>query len=87
MTKKSTGLAIFEFVQQSLQCGPLAGAKPGYFKRCGSEMAAIVCKYLEAAVIDADDAVDTLHFTKTQADAIETWKANARKSTTSCKPP
>lgn len=44
--KTSTGLAIFEMIQQSLQCGPLAGSKSGYFKRCGSEPAAMVHQYL-----------------------------------------
>ena len=87
VSKKSVGLAIFELMQQSLQCGPLAGAKPGYFKRCGSEVAAMVYKYLEDAVLDVDDAVDTLCFTKTQADAIESWKGGAQKAAASSKPP
>lgn len=87
VTKRSTGLATFALIQQSLQCGPLAGAKAGYFQRCGSEVAASVRKYLGDAVIDADDAVNSLCFTKKQADAIETWKDNAAKSAASSKPP
>lgn len=87
VTKKSVGLAIFELIQQSLQCGPLAGAKPGYFKRCGSELAAMIHKYLVDAVFDVADAVDTLCFSKTQADAIESWKGGAEKAAASSKPP
>jgi hypothetical protein len=85
-TTKFTGSLIFDLIQQSLQCGPLAGAKPGYFKRCGSEVAAIVHKYLQEAVNDADDAINTLCFTKTQANAIDTWKVNSQKAASSSKP-
>lgn len=77
-TKKATGLAIFELVQQSLQCGPLAGAKPGYFKRCGSEVAEIVRMYLHNIVVDMDGAVNTLCLSQTQVDAIKGWYANAQ---------
>ena len=81
VTKKTTGLAIFELLQQSLQCGPLSGSQPGYFKRCGSETAAIVQNYLQ------DATVDTLCLSKNQADAIERWKDNALKAAASNKSP
>jgi len=77
---RSTGQDIFELLQQSLQCGPLAGSQPGYFKRCGVEVAMAVHAYLEAVVVDCDDATETLGFTEKQAAAVDTWKRNARKA-------
>jgi hypothetical protein len=43
---KEIALAMFELIQHSLQCGPLSGAKPGYFKRCGGDVALVVDQYL-----------------------------------------
>lgn len=86
-TKRSTGLAVFELVQQSLQVGPLAGAKPGYFKRCGSVVASMVQQYLDELVIDQNDAVQVLCFTEKQATTIASWKSNAEKAATNTKPP
>jgi hypothetical protein len=39
-------LHLFELIQLSLQCGPLHGAKPGYFKRCGNKFAIMIYQYL-----------------------------------------
>lgn len=47
-TRVAMGLAVFELVQRALHCGPLAGSKPGYMKRCGSEVAAMVLDFLNA---------------------------------------
>lgn len=43
---KLIALQLFELIQLSLQCGPLHGAKPGYFKRCGSSFAIMIYEYL-----------------------------------------
>jgi hypothetical protein len=79
-TKKSIGLLLFELIQQSLQCGPLAGAKPGYFKRCGSEMAAIVHQYLLDLVTPVGSTQDTMCFSQTQDEAIQRWKEASYKA-------
>ena len=90
-TVRATGQAIFELVQQSLQCGPLAGAQPGYFKRCGTNTAQLVQNYLDTIVLTNmdengmdhnhhHDAVTVLGFTAKQAAAIVTWQRNAQKA-------
>jgi hypothetical protein len=73
------GLALFELVQLALQCGPLRGAKPGYFKRCGGETAKLVLEFLEDTIEDRQAAV-AIYFTEKQADAIEKWKHSASKA-------
>ena len=50
-TWRTTGQAIFELVQQSVQCGPLAGSRPAYLKRCGADTAKLVHSYLEAILV------------------------------------
>ena len=77
---RSTGQAVFELVQQSLQCGPLAGSQPGYFKRCGSETAAVVLAYLETIVTSDEDVVETLGFTEKQAAALGNVEAQRAES-------
>jgi hypothetical protein len=76
---RTVGLQVFEMIQQSLQCGPLAGGKPGYFKRCGADVAKLVLTFLQDNVADKDDAL-ALHMTEKQADAIEKWKVAAAKA-------
>jgi hypothetical protein len=39
-------LQLFQLIQLSVQCGPLHGAKPGYFKRCGQDFAIMIHQYL-----------------------------------------
>jgi hypothetical protein len=78
-TKKSVGLLLFDLIQQSLQCGPLAGAKPGYFKRCGSEMAAIVHQYL-LDLIPQDGNAQDMCLSQTQDEAIQRWKEASYKA-------
>lgn len=43
---KSTSQQVFSLIQMSLQVGPLVGSNPGYFKRCGGEVASIALAYL-----------------------------------------
>jgi hypothetical protein len=76
---KATSLQIFELIQQTLQCGPLAGAKPGYFKRCEGSVALMALQFLNSIAPD-QDAARMLLFTARQADAIDKWKQNARKA-------
>lgn len=76
---KAASLQIFELIQQTLQCGPLAGAKPGYFKRCGGPVAKMILQFLES-IIPNRDVAHSFQLTTKQADAIEKWKQNARKA-------
>lgn len=55
-TSTNTGRAVFELVQQALQCGPLAGSKPGYMKRCGTEVATMVYDFLNAISTTVDSS-------------------------------
>ena len=43
---QSTSQQVFSLIQMSLQTGPLVGSNPGYFKRCGGEVASIALAYL-----------------------------------------
>lgn len=76
---KAPALTVFELIQMSLQIGPLAGAKPGYFKRCGSDVAIQALEFLNRCVADKEEAA-FLHFTEKQVDAIAKWKGNATKA-------
>lgn len=64
---------VFGLIQQAMQCGPLAGAKPGYMKRCGADVARQVELFLT-------DISDICVFTERQTQTLETWKRNARKA-------
>jgi hypothetical protein len=83
---RAPALAVFELMQMSLQTGPLAGAKPGYFKRCGSEVARQALDFLHRCVAGNEEAT-FLHFTEKQADAIVKWKRNSAKAVENDKPP
>lgn len=52
----STTQEVFGLIQMSLQVGPLSGSNPGYFKRCGGEVASMALAFLNGV---ADLAVDT----------------------------
>merc|ERR1711865_171801 len=75
METKTTSLAVFMLLQQALQCGPLAGSKPGYFKRCGSEIATVVHEFLNTSILvishDVRNRTDTDHTTTTSVDDDE----------------
>jgi hypothetical protein len=90
-SSSNVGTLVFELIQQSVQVGPLAGAKPGYFKRCGSEAAAIVYQYLQD-ILEEKVKEDTnkeeataiiqknLGWTCKQVAAVTLWKRNAQKA-------
>lgn len=83
---KAPALALFQLIQMSLQSGPLAGAKPGYFKRCGANVARQALDFLDGTVPNKQEAT-FLCFTKKQGDAIEKWRDNATKAVENDKPP
>lgn len=76
------GQQIFELVQASLQTGPLSGAKPGYFKRCGRSVATAVHSYL-VRIAATDTQVATLHWTDKQTSAFCTWTQQALRASES----
>jgi hypothetical protein len=84
---KDVTLLVFGLLQYSLQCGPLAGAKPGYFKRCGSDVAAMVVRYLDGMGFDKEEEICTLGFSQKQTEAIQTWRKNAQNAADAGKPP
>ena len=85
--KKLAALNVFEMIQHAIQCGPLAGAKPGYFKRCGSAVAKVAETFLEEVIPHSPALLSCMGFTRKQMDAMETWKKNAHKAVLEDKPP
>jgi hypothetical protein len=83
---KEPALAVYMLIQLAMQSGPLAGGKPGYFKRCGSEAAKVALIFLQTVVSDAQEA-QLLCFTERQGDAIQKWKQGADKAVNNDKPP
>lgn len=81
-----TARQAFELVQIAMQSGPLEGSKPGYFKRCGSDVARMALNFLQS-VLPEDDTAMNLLFTERQVDAISKWISNAEKVVEACKPP
>eukprot|EP00804_Cyclotella_cryptica_P022322 CCRYP_015619-RA/>CCRYP_015619-RA protein AED:0.00 eAED:0.00 QI:180/-1/1/1/-1/1/1/146/398 len=45
-----TSVQVFSLLQMSMQSGPLVGSNPGYFKRCGGEVASIALEFLNEIV-------------------------------------
>jgi hypothetical protein len=45
-----TSTKVFILLQMSMQSGPLVGSNPGYFKRCGSEVASIALDFLNDVI-------------------------------------
>ena len=43
---KTTSVQLFQLVQMAMQVGPLSGSKPGYFKRCGADVAELAYEFL-----------------------------------------
>ena len=62
--RKEISVEIFGLVQMAMQSGPLTGAKPGYFKRCGHEVAGIAHRFLLKTVSgdSITDLVSPIHF-------------------------
>ena len=81
-TCKAPALALYELIQMSMQTGPLAGAKPGYFKRCGSEVAMQALAFLNSIEEPA-----SLYFSEKQQQAIAKWRSNASKAVGNDRPP
>ncbi len=63
---QETSTKVFILIQMAMQTGPLVGSNPGYFKRCGGEVALVALEFLmnvidlaggitDAAVADDDD--------------------------------
>jgi hypothetical protein len=83
---QETALHVFQLVQLSVQSGPLSGAKPGYFKRCGGHVAAMVAKYLEDVVPKLEQQQqpnvndDYLGFSSQQVNIMNKWLARAKKA-------
>jgi hypothetical protein len=86
--RTEVGLAVFQLIQLSVQSGPLSGAKPGYFKRCGAEVAKVVLDFLEEVVPQHDAlGVDYMGFTSRQMETMKKWMVNAGKAVESGKLP
>lgn len=83
---KEASLDVFQLIQLSLQCGPLAGSKPGYFKRCGSQVAKVVVEYISIIAPNVETSC-ALGFTENQVKALDTWKSNAQKAVANDNPP
>ena len=85
--RKETGLLVFQLIQLSCQSGPLSGAKPGYFRRCGAKVAQVVYEFLEDVVPQNDELGECMGFSSKQIDVMKKWKINASKAIESGKPP
>jgi len=75
---KSASLEIFMLIQQTLQVGPLSGSRPGYFKRCGSQVATIAYHFLTQSL--GENVCHDLLFTHRQRDVISQWTRDAEKA-------
>lgn len=85
--KKMASLAVYEMIQQAIQCGPLTGSNPGYFKRCGGQVAKVVVTFLYEVIPNAPALIQCMGFTSKQMDAMTKWKKNAEKAASEDKPP
>ena len=87
LVARETSLAVFGLLQLAMQSGPLTGSNPGYFKRCGEEVARVASKLLESDVLANGDLSETLLFTEKQLEAVAKWRRNAAKAVENNKPP
>ena len=87
LVARETSLAVFGLLQLAMQSGPLTGSNPGYFKRCGGEVARVALKLLESDVLANGDLSETLLFTAKQLEAVAKWRRNAAKAVENNKPP
>jgi hypothetical protein len=86
-TIKETALLVYMLLQLALQCGPLTGSNPGYFKRCGGTVAHMVMEFLDKVVPSDQECTQVLRFSEYQANAISRWRDNATKAAVNDKPP
>ena len=86
--RTEVGLIVFQLIQLSVQSGPLSGAKPGYFKRCGASVARVVLDFLEEVVPQHEAlGIDCMGFSNKQLEAMRKWKVDAQKAVANNKPP
>jgi len=86
--RTEVGLAVFLLIQLSVQSGPLSGGKPGYFKRCGAEVAKVVLEFLDEVVPKHEElGIDCMGFTSNQMNTMNKWIVNAKKAIENDKPP
>jgi hypothetical protein len=82
--RKELGNGLFILTQQALQCGPLAGSKAGYMKRCDPLVVRRVLQFLEGTFPDdqgsSSGAPLWLDWTYKQFEALQSWKSNARRA-------
>ena len=83
---RSTSIEVFSIVQMAMQSGPLAGAKPGYFKRCGSEVARQALLFLDSDPLSGN-LTDNLRFSEKQVAVLGEWKNKAQKAAEKERPP
>lgn len=72
---------VFALLQLALQCGPLAGSQPGYFKRCGADCVGRVREFLTKI------KVDELGLTEKQLAAVAKWRRDAEKAAAKAQEP
>ena len=74
-----TSTKVFILLQMAMQTGPLVGSNPGYFKRCGGEVASIALEFLTEVIglagvatspAAADDDNDEDHIEECDGDSI-----------------
>ena len=56
-TIKEISLDIYGLVQMAMQTGPLVGSSPGYFKRCGSNVANMALHFLQSLPITISNSL------------------------------
>jgi len=90
----STALQIFNLIQMALQTGPLSGGKPGYFKRCGADVAGLAREFLKSVIgndiildASASSVEKELRFSTNQKESIEKWMRDAEKAVAANKSP
>ncbi|CAB9520803.1 expressed unknown protein [Seminavis robusta] len=84
---KETALEVYMLMQLALQCGPLTGSNPGYFKRCGGTVARMVHEFLIRVAHNETECTMALRFSEKQASAITVWTKNAAKAAQQDKEP
>jgi hypothetical protein len=77
---------IFELIQQAVQVGPLRGSSPGYFKRCGADVANLVLNEFLNPILQSN-VICHLYFTDKQVQVVAAWKRNAFKAGAAGKSP
>ncbi|KAL7488739.1 hypothetical protein ACHAW6_014327 [Cyclotella cf. meneghiniana] len=48
--RQETAVQVFSLIQMAMQSGPLVGSNPGYFKRCGGEVASVALDFLNEII-------------------------------------